>query len=148
MLNLITSDAKNYVFFGSSDREATLHIKSWQVVTNIAAKGDVGFAESYRDGLFETDNLANLIILALKNSHMLDQYLYGNGLSSLVSQIMYALRSNSLRGSKRNIHAHYDLGNDFYALWLDPSMTYSAALFKQADEPLEQAQHNKYDRII
>ncbi len=57
-------------------------------------------------------------------------------------------RLNTLRGSRRNIHAHYDLGNEFYALWLDPGMTYSAALFTRGDENREQAKNNKYDRII
>lgn len=147
-LTLITPDAKTYTFHGSSDLKATIYLKNWSVITNIVAKGDVGFAESYRDGLFETDDLTDLCILALKNSNMLDKYIYGGSISSLVSQVMYYLRSNTIKGSKRNIHAHYDLGNDFYSLWLDPTMTYSSAIFKNDNEPLAQAQHNKYDRII
>lgn len=147
-LVLVTPDSKTYTFFGSHEPKAVIYVKSWSVINNIAAKGDVGLAESYRDSLFETDNLADLCILALKNSHIIDKYLYGGSVSGMISQIMYYLRSNTIRGSRRNIHAHYDFGNDFYSLWLDPTMTYSSAIFKNDNESLLQAQHNKYDRII
>ncbi|MCH9704549.1 MAG: cyclopropane-fatty-acyl-phospholipid synthase family protein [Proteobacteria bacterium] len=147
-LTLVMPDAKTHTFFGSAEIQATISIKNWNVVTNIIAKGDVGFAESYRDGLFETDNLANLCTLALKNAHLFDQYIYGSSIAGWISQVMYYLQSNTIKGSQRNIHAHYDLGNDFYSLWLDSTMTYSAAIFKNENESLLQAQHNKYDRII
>ena len=62
--------------------------------------------------------------------------------------LSYLLRLNSVKGSKKNIHAHYDLGNDFYKLWLDPSMTYSSGIFKNSNDTLEQSQYNKYDRIL
>jgi cyclopropane-fatty-acyl-phospholipid synthase len=65
-----------------------------------------------------------------------------------MAMLSYLLKLNSLKGSKKNIHAHYDLGNEFYKLWLDPTMTYSAAIYKDQNETLEQAQHNKYDRIV
>jgi len=73
---------------------------------------------------------------------------YGSAISNLVSRILYSLRSNTLNGSKRNIHAHYDLGNEFYSIWLDKTMTYSSALYNNDSEDLQQAQYNKYDRII
>lgn len=147
-LILVAPNGQTHHFFGSSEVQVTLYLKSWKVITNIIAKGDVGFAESYRDGLFETNNLVDLCILALKNAHLLDTYIYGNSFSNIVAQFMYYLQSNTLKGSQRNIHAHYDLGNDFYALWLDPTMTYSSAIFKNDTETLTQAQHHKYDRII
>jgi cyclopropane-fatty-acyl-phospholipid synthase len=147
-LTLVAPNGQTHHFFGSSEVQVTLYLKSWKVITNIIAKGDIGFAESYRDGLFETNNLVDLCILALKNAHLLDTYIYGNSFSNIVAQFMYYLQSNTLKGSQRNIHAHYDLGNDFYALWLDSTMTYSSAIFKNDTETLTQAQYHKYDRII
>lgn len=111
-------------------------------------KGDIGFAEDYRAGNWETDNLTSLTTLGLVNRRALDRLVTGSNLSRTLSMLSYLLRLNSLKGSKKNIHAHYDLGNDFYKLWLDPSMTYSAAIFKDQSESLEQAQNNKYDRIL
>jgi len=147
-LTIYSPDNKKYEFYGSDDMHAVVHIRNWNVITNLAAKGDVGFAESYRDGDFDADSLENLCTIALKNAQMLDKYLYGGSVASLVSQVMYHLRSNTVKGSKKNIHAHYDIGNDFYSLWLDPTMTYSAAIFSDENEDLVQAQHNKYDRIV
>lgn len=72
----------------------------------------------------------------------------GDGFFRKLSALGYLLRLNTLAGSRKNIQAHYDLGNDFYKLWLDPSMTYSSAIYKTQDETLEGAQHNKYDRIL
>ena len=147
-LTVHTPEGITRSFFGSDDLKVDVEIKNWSILINLSAKGDIGLAESYRDGDFETDNLVNLIILVLKNTDALDKYIYGRSVSGMVSQVMYYLRSNSIKGSKRNIHAHYDLGNEFYSLWLDPSMTYSSALFKNEGESLETAQNNKYDRII
>ncbi len=147
-LTLVAPNGKTHHFFGSSDVQVTLYLKSWNVITNIIAKGDIGLAESYRDGLFDTDNLVDLCILALKNAHLLDTYIYGNAFSNIVAHCMYYLQSNTIKGSQRNIHAHYDLGNNFYALWLDTTMTYSSAIFKNDTDTLIHAQYNKYDRII
>ena len=69
-------------------------------------------------------------------------------LARIVSRLAYLFTRNTLRGSKKNIHAHYDLGNEFYKLWLDPTMTYSSALFANAKEDLISAQYRKYDRIL
>jgi len=149
-VNLVTPDGISHNFQGKTDvqLQATFVIHKASVITNLLAKGDVGFAESYRDGDFESDDLAKLLTIALKNADVLDGYLYGGFFSSLASQMLYYLRSNTVRGSKRNIHAHYDLGNDFYSLWLDPTMTYSSAIFDNDNQNLHAAQHNKYDRII
>jgi cyclopropane-fatty-acyl-phospholipid synthase len=145
-----TPDGTTYRFEGGVEKapKADFNIHNLKVMSNLVAKGDIGFAESYRDGDFQTSNLANLLTIALKNSDVFDEYLYGNFFSSVAMQILYYFRANTLRGSKRNIHAHYDLGNDFYALWLDSTMSYSAALFNNRSETLEYAQLNKYDRII
>lgn len=147
---VITPSGTEHLFQGSEHPEikASFVIKNVNVVTNLMAKGDVGFAESYRDGDFETDSLTKLLTIALKNADTLDDYLYGSFFSNLAAQMLYYLRSNTVKGSKRNIHAHYDLGNDFYSLWLDPTMTYSAAIFDNDNQDLQDAQYNKYDRII
>jgi len=146
---VITPEGKKYSFCGQETfLHANLVINDYRAITNLLAKGDVGFAESYRDGLFDSDNLTNLLTVALKNAEVVDNYLYGGALSNITSQILYYMRKNSLKGSRRNIQAHYDLGNDFYSLWLDSTMSYSAAIFNYNNEPMENAQHNKYDRII
>lgn len=148
-LKLTTPDGKTRVFEGKNPGDtASIELRDWRVVSNMIRKGDVGFAEDYRAGNWETDNLTALATLGLINRRALDRLVTGNNFSRTISMLSYLLRLNSLKGSKKNIHAHYDLGNEFYKLWLDPSMTYSAAIFKNQNEPLEQAQHNKYDRIL
>ena len=111
-------------------------------------RGDLGFAEAYIAGDWDSDDPAALIeLLALnidafggsKTRHRAAQALVG---------LQHRLRRNSRRGSRRNIAAHYDLGNDFYAQWLDPSMTYSAALFGSGAETLLEAQQRKYQRML
>lgn len=146
---VVTPEGKRYLFQGEHEGiSANMTFYDWQAITSIAARGDIGLAESYRDGWWDTENLSNLLLLGLKNEHVFEPYIYGNRLSHLLSQIIYLFNRNTLKGSKRNIAAHYDLGNDFYKLWLDPSMTYSSALFQHEEESLEQAQHNKYDRLL
>lgn len=148
-LKLTTPDGKTRVFEGKNPGEnASLELHDWRVMSNMARKGDIGFAEDYRAGNWKTDNLTALTTLGLVNRSALDSLITGNNFSRTVSMLSYLLRLNSLKGSKKNIHAHYDLGNDFYKLWLDPSMTYSAAIFKDKNESLEHAQNNKYDRIL
>ena len=148
-LQLTTPDGRTRVFSGRNPGEsAQIKLHDWSVISNMVQKGDVGFAEDYRAGNWETDNLTALTTLGLINRTALDSFVAGHSFFRRVSMLSYLLRMNSLKGSKKNIHAHYDLGNDFYKLWLDPSMTYSAAIFKSQDESLETAQHNKYDRII
>ncbi len=142
-------DGTKYDFAGKNDgANATLHIHDWRVIPAFAAKGDIGLAETYRDGLWSTDDLTNLLLVGVKNEQTIGHYIYGGFFSRIVAQFLYLFTRNTLKGSKRNIHAHYDLGNEFYKLWLDPSMSYSSALFKQNDESLEQAQYNKYDRML
>ncbi len=146
---LVTPDNKEYYFEGNQEGvSATMIIHDHRVITNLIAKGDIGLTEAYRDNWWETDNLVDLLKFALQNASILDSYVYGSAISNLVSRILYSLRSNTLNGSKRNIHAHYDLGNEFYSIWLDKTMTYSSALYNNDSEDLQQAQYNKYDRII
>jgi|MDSW01.1.fsa_nt_gb cyclopropane-fatty-acyl-phospholipid synthase len=148
-LTVVTPDGQSRQFQGvQSGETAKIELKDWRVIPNMIQKGDIGFAEDYRAGYWETDNLVGLTTLGLANRSALDQFIVGSKLSRTISMLSYLLRLNTLSGSRKNIHAHYDLGNDFYGLWLDPSMSYSAAIYKNQDETLEQAQNNKYDRIL
>ena len=148
-LTITTPDGQTRTFEGKSPGEtANISLYDWRVIPNMMRKGDIGFADDYREGFWETDNLTALVTLGLVNRRALDQLVTGNNFSRAMAMFKYLFRRNSINGSKKNIHAHYDLGNDFYELWLDPSMTYSSALYKTGDETLEQAQHQKYDRMI
>ena len=148
-LSLTTPDGNTRVFRGKQAGEnADITLHDWRVITKLFSQGDIGFADDYRQGKWDSSDLTRLSTLALVNRAAMGPMVKGSPLSRLLARLSYLFKLNSLSGSKRNIHAHYDLGNDFYQLWLDPSMSYSAALFATPDEPLEQAQHNKYDRII
>lgn len=148
-LTVITPDGKIRTFSGTKEGEtAKIELKNWRVISNMVQRGDIGFAEDYRAGNWDTDNLVGLTTLGLVNRSALDQVIAGSSFSRTLSMLSYLLRLNTLNGSRRNIHAHYDLGNDFYKLWLDPTMTYSAAIYNHQKETLEEAQNNKYDRIL
>ncbi|MBN8531035.1 MAG: class I SAM-dependent methyltransferase, partial [Alphaproteobacteria bacterium] len=127
---------------------AHLALRDWSVIPRLAAHGDIGFAEDYRDGRWESRDPVALLLFALRNEQALNKYIYGGFLSRVAARLGGVLTRNSLSGSRRNIRAHYDLGNRFYKLWLDPSMTYSSALFANENSTLEAAQHAKYDRIL
>lgn len=128
--------------------KADIVLHDWRVVANLVIKGDVGFAADYREGYFETTDLLNLISFGLQNESFFNNYAYGNSFFKLFSKLLYLTKRNTLKGSRRNIQAHYDLGNNFYQLWLDPSMTYSAAIFKSEQEDITTAQYQKYDRLL
>lgn len=148
-LLLKTPDGKSRMFEGKKPGEkAELELRSWKVVTNMLQRGDIAFAEDYRAGNWDTDNLVALTSLGIKNKAALDDMVAGNSLWRRVSMLSYLLKLNTLGGSKKNIHAHYDLGNNFYKLWLDEGMTYSSALYKNGNETLPEAQNNKYDRML
>ena len=127
---------------------ARFQIQDWDVLRRILARGDIGLGEEYIAGSWQTDDVEDLISLFLLNLDQLESFSDGNFINRLGFVIHNALvRRNSIAGSARNIQAHYDVGNDFYQLWLDRSMTYSSALYAGTDE-LYRAQQNKYERII
>jgi cyclopropane-fatty-acyl-phospholipid synthase len=146
---LETPDGKRVAFEGRQPGPtAALSLRDWRVISNLAINGDVGFAEDYREGLWETENLQNLLSLALANEKSIDAFIFGSLPARALARLGNLMRRNTMKGSRKNISAHYDLGNSFYQLWLDPSMTYSAAIFNGANSDLETAQRNKYDRLI
>lgn len=128
---------------------ATMHIRTPAMVTRLFKAGSIGFAEGYMAGEWDTADLVTLIYLLHLNEDSLEpdfsrlQYVY-----TLISAIRHRLRRNSKNGSKRNIAYHYDLGNDFYAQWLDETWTYSSAIFARPDEALAAAQRRKYTRLL
>ena len=148
-LELTTPEGYQLRFGCGIEPWADLQLTDWVALRRIFRNGDVGLAECHRDGLITSSDLTALIRLAIQNQNALDKAIQGNRLLSLGHRIRHQLRFNSRRGSARNIEVHYDLGNDFYRLWLDPSMTYSSALFDNGlGGDLEQAQKAKYQRMV
>ena len=126
----------------------TLRVRAWDSARRALASGDIGVAESYIAGEWDTPDLATLLTVLADNYERLNRLAVGGGLVRAMNWLRHSLfRKNSERQAKRNIHAHYDLGNAFYSAWLDPSMTYSSALFAHGDEALEAAQARKYESL-
>ena len=152
-IEIVMPDGSARQFCGAQGTcSAKITVTDWRAASAVASSGDVGFADAYREGWVEVDNLTDLLVIALHNAHAFDRLIYGSGPAALwmraLQMLRYWLRSNSMRGSRRNIYAHYDIGNEFFKLWLDRGMTYSSALFQSRRDDLYTAQTNKYDRIL
>ena len=128
----------------SPDGPAVLKVHNMSFFNRTLRQGAMGFAESYMDGEWSSPDLAKLLILLNSNMTMLQQSVGKNRFTQWINRIIHILRPNTREGAKRNIHAHYDLGNEFYALWLDATMTYSSALFRDSQQTLRDAQNEKY----
>ena len=124
--------------------DAQLVIYDFRFIRRALAAGDIGFAEAYLAGEFDTPDLPDLLYVFAANWDRVHHVTMGNPLSWTINRIRHALKPNSKRGSKKNIHAHYDLGNAFYEHWLDPTMTYSSARYEHEGQPLADAQTAKY----
>ncbi|HHC75294.1 MAG TPA: class I SAM-dependent methyltransferase, partial [Thiothrix sp.] len=132
-----------------SDLQATIRInRPLSLAKKAVLRGDLGFAESYMAGDWQSDNLSDLLTLLLRNREHIGKRFNGYSGLRLGSRFYHYLRKNSILGSKKNIEQHYDLGNDFYQAWLDQSMTYSSGLFLTPDDDLHTAQQHKYQRIL
>jgi cyclopropane-fatty-acyl-phospholipid synthase len=127
---------------------ATLNLHRWRALRRIAGGGDVGFGEGYMHGDWSTPDLINLLGWAMANEAGLENAWAGTTIARFADRFRHRLRANTRRGSRRNIQAHYDLGNAFYASWLDAGMNYSSALYASPSASLEQAQIAKLDRVI
>jgi len=136
--------------YGNGQPRATIQFSNWRPFVRALRSGDVGFAEAYIEGEWHTPDLMALLTVLLRNRHALEDAVYGRWWGGLAQRLRHLLNRNSRSGSRRNIHAHYDLGNAFYRLWLDDTMNYSAALFDgvAAGQPMEQAQHAKVRRAL
>ncbi len=123
---------------------AVLEVRDYGFARRVLAAGDIGFAEGYMAREWETPHLAALLEVLVRNQGQISRLFRGGPLMQAVHWIGHRMNRNSRAGSRKNIHAHYDLGNAFYAAWLDPTMTYSSARFTGADMALEAAQREKY----
>ena len=145
----ITSISGEVLKFGNCDDKpkADLKIKSSAFNYNLIKGGSVGLAECYMRNEFETTNLSNLIELAARNITIIHKF---SGILDLkfLNFIKYKFIKNTKNRSKENIAKHYDLGNDFFSLWLDETLTYSSAIFEDDSQTLSEAQNNKYQKLI
>ncbi len=128
--------------------QAAIVLKNWRAMRRLLLDGDIGLAEAYRDGDFTTPDLTALIELGARNDATLRQLVSGTWPARLLNRLRHWRNANSRTGSRRNITAHYDLGNAFYGHWLDTGMTYSSALYEAPTDTLEAAQDRKLDKIV
>lgn len=134
--------------FGQGHPTAELIINDWNMLILIARRGDIGLGESYVDGMWDSPDIETLLRVILANTSISKSASRGSWTQNFKFQLMDRLiRRNSKRGSRRNIQAHYDVGNAFYRLWLDETMTYSSAIYDGTDQKMEDAQTTKYARL-
>ncbi|MBB3527221.1 SAM-dependent methyltransferase [Rhizobium sp. BK456] len=127
--------------------EATVVIRRWDALRRLVVSGDLGAAEGYIHGDWTTPDLTALIRSVAVNADLLEPALSGTRIARLAGRLRHILNANTKRGSRRNIVAHYDLGNEFYEQWLDGSMLYSSAVFENSTQTLEAAQQNRLQLI-
>ncbi len=138
--------------FGAADAagpHAAIRLSNWKVCAAALKSGDIGFAEGFIAGDWTTPDLPALMKLFVANRDVVESMVYGQWWGRLLYRAKHLLNRNSRRGSRKNVHAHYDLGNPFYRLWLDPTMNYSSAWFEgDATRSLSDAQHAKVRRAL
>ena len=148
-VTIVTPEEKFLKYTGIEEGEhVSIRINEWKFCEDIFMKGDIGLGESYISGYWDCGNINNLIKFGIENYNELERVIKGSLLKILFFRIKHFLNRNSRKGSLKNVHRHYDIGNEFYQLWLDSSMTYSSAIFNSTDEELLSAQENKYERIL
>ena len=132
-----------------TELRATIRLRNWNPCAAALKSGDIGFAESFVAGDWSTPDLPALLTLFIANRDEVESIVYGTWWGSLLHRAKHLLNRNSRRGSQKNIHAHYDLGNEFYRLWLDPTMNYSSAWFEgDRTGDMAQAQWAKVRRVL
>jgi cyclopropane-fatty-acyl-phospholipid synthase len=146
-LTVVMPDGSSHRVSASEAPVATIVLKQPLAVRRLVIGGSLGLAEAYIDGLWDSPDILGVMEVAAANEAEWEQMLNGRPWVRVISRIAHALRPNTRGGARRNIIEHYDLGNEFYASWLDPSMTYSAAYFAGRDDTLEAAQQHKIHRM-
>ena len=139
-------DDRKYVFGDDESLVVIVKINKSDFFKKIISKGSIGMAEAYMNNEFETDNLSGLIELTAKNIKIIHKF---SGILDLsfINYLKKMFNKNTKSNSKKNISKHYDLGNEFFSLWLDNSLTYSSAIFENDKLDLEEAQINKYQKL-
>ena len=146
---ILTNHNGDKLYFGDPNHNLKVSVKINKpgLTYQIVKSGSTGLAEAYMRGDFETDDLTNLIELTAKNIKLV--YKFSGVLDfPLLNKIKSFFIKNNKNRSKKNISKHYDLGNEFFSLWLDPTLTYSSAIFEKEDKDLEKAQLNKYKKLV
>jgi cyclopropane-fatty-acyl-phospholipid synthase len=144
-LTVMLPDGRHLRFKGTEPgSDAVMVIRDFGLARRFFTNGDLGAAEAFLDGMWDSPNVTTFLEFFLGNADALQEKLTGNPVFRFVARLGHMLRRNSKSGSKRNIEYHYDLGNSFYRRWLDPTMTYSSARFAHKEQDLSSAQINKY----
>ena len=148
-LTLQMPDGSMQRFGGDALPHAALHLHNWSMCAAVLKSGDIGFAETFIAGDWTTPNLTELLRVLIKNRAEVESVIYGTWAGRLLYRIKHLLHRNTRANSQKNIHAHYDLGNAFYTLWLDETMNYSSALFNgNLNQSMAQAQKAKVRRAL
>lgn len=135
--------------FGSGEAPtASLRLVNWKVCSAALRSGDIGFAESFIAGDWTTPHLTELLRVLIVNRKEVEDVIYGTWLGRLAYRVKHLLNRNTRANSQKNIHAHYDLGNAFYELWLDGTMNYSSGIFETPETSMKEAQHAKVRRAL
>ena len=140
--------SRRRIGFHAPGAVAEVELRSWMALVRLATSGSVGWYKAWELGEWASPDPVPLFELFMANAEPLGDIGRAKGVPRLVNRLAHALRDNAPRKARANIAAHYDLGNDFYAAWLDPTMTYSSARFASLDEDLETAQHRKVEMLL
>ena len=142
-------DRSTKVYGNTSLPHAAISLKNWEVFSASMKSGDIGFAETYMAGDWSTPSLSDLLRVMIQNRRAVEDLIYGSWWGRMAYRIRHLLNRNNKTNSRKNIHAHYDLGNAFYELWLDGTMNYSSALFEgDFNQEMAAAQRAKVRRAL
>lgn len=145
---LLPDRSSRRIGFRAPGPVAVVDLRSWRALVRLATSGSVGWYKAWEAGEWASPDPVELFELFMANAVPLGDVARAKGPARLINRLAHLARDNAPRRARANIAAHYDLGNDFYAAWLDPSMTYSAARFAAPDEPLEDAQQRKVEQLL
>ncbi|MHA7872921.1 MAG: class I SAM-dependent methyltransferase [Hyphococcus sp.] len=148
-LVFLMPDGRRLEFKGQEETEssATIIVRDPAFARRSVFGGDIGFYESFEDGQWDTPDLADCLYIFARNADHIQEVFHASPILTFLNNLRHAFNKNTKSGSRRNIMAHYDLGNNFYALWLDRTMTYSSALFPSSSVDLEKGQLHKYENL-
>lgn len=147
-LNVKMPDGTVQRFGNGQSPTASLHLLNWNACSAALKSGDIGFAESYIAGDWTSPHMTELLRIFILNRKEIEDVIYGTWLGRLAYRVKHLLNRNTKTNSQKNIHAHYDLGNAFYQLWLDESMNYSSAVFDTPEVSMLEGQHAKVRRAL